>query len=48
MLGRAAVGLEREQLWQRWRQLDENLDDYAARRAQETAVVVLEPRTIAE
>src|ERR671915_421082 len=48
VLGRAAVGLEREQLWQRWRGLDQNLDGYAARRPQETAVVVLEPRTVAE
>ena len=47
VLGRAAVGLEREQLWQRWRELDHNLDGYAARRARETAVVVLEPRTAA-
>ena len=47
VLGRAAVGQERERLWQRWRELDENLDGYAARRAQETAVVVLEPRTVA-
>jgi hypothetical protein len=41
--GRAAVGPERERLWQRWRNLDENLDGYAARRGRETAVVVLEP-----
>jgi deazaflavin-dependent oxidoreductase (nitroreductase family) len=44
VLGRAAVGGERERLWQRWRELDQNLDGYAARRPQETAVVVLEPR----
>ena len=42
--GRAAVGEERERLWQRWREIDENLDAYAARRPTETAVVVLEPR----
>jgi hypothetical protein len=42
--GRAAVGEERERLWQRWRELDENLDGYARRRPRETAVVVLEPR----
>ena len=47
VLGRAAVGQEREQLWQRWRELDHNLDGYAARRPQETAVVVLEPRAMA-
>jgi deazaflavin-dependent oxidoreductase (nitroreductase family) len=39
---RAAVGEERERLWQRWRELDRNLDRYAARRPRETAVVVLE------
>ena len=44
VLGRAAIGEERERMWQRWRELDENLDDYAARRPRETAVVVLEPR----
>jgi hypothetical protein len=44
VLGRAAAGDERERLWQRWRELDQNLDGYAARRPQETAVVVLEPR----
>jgi len=48
VLGRAAVGEERERLWQRWRELDEHLDDYAARRPHETAVVVLEPRTTAD
>lgn len=47
VLGRAAVGGERERLWQRWRELDRNLDGYAARRPQETAVVVLEPRAVA-
>lgn len=41
--GRAAAGEERERLWQGWRELDENLDGYAARRPHETAVVVLEP-----
>jgi deazaflavin-dependent oxidoreductase (nitroreductase family) len=43
--GRAAVGEERERLWQRWREIDKNLDGYARRRPSETAVVVLEPRT---
>jgi F420H(2)-dependent quinone reductase len=42
--GRAAVGEERERLWSRWRELDEDLDAFAARRPTETAVVVLEPR----
>ena len=44
VLGRAAVGEERTRLWQHWRELDKNLDSYAARRPHETAVVVLEPR----
>jgi hypothetical protein len=48
VLGRPAVGGERERLWQRWRELDKNLDSYAARRPHETAVVVLEPRAAAE
>jgi F420H(2)-dependent quinone reductase len=48
VLGRAATGEERERLWQRWRELDRNLDDYAARRPRETAVVVLEPRAAGE
>ena len=42
--GRAAQGEERERLWDRWRQIDENLDAYAARRSMETAVVILEPQ----
>jgi len=41
--GRAALSEERERLWQRWAELDANLDGYAARRPRETAVVVLEP-----
>jgi F420H(2)-dependent quinone reductase len=48
VLGRAAVSQKRERLWQRWRELDQNLDGYPARRAHETAVVVFEPRTVAE
>lgn len=42
--GRAAVGEERERLWQRWREIDKNLDGYATLRPTETAVVVLAPR----
>jgi deazaflavin-dependent oxidoreductase (nitroreductase family) len=42
--GRSAAGEERERLWQRWREIDGDLDGYAARRPNETAVVVLEPR----
>jgi hypothetical protein len=48
VLGRAAVGEEREQLWRRWSDLDQNLDGYAARRRRATTVVVLEPRVVAE
>jgi hypothetical protein len=42
--GRAARDDERERLWGRWREIDKNLDAYAARRSMQTAVVVLEPR----
>jgi deazaflavin-dependent oxidoreductase (nitroreductase family) len=41
--GRAAEGDERLRLWDRWRELDTNLDSFAARRPEETAVVILEP-----
>ena len=41
--GRVAHGEERGRLWSRWAEVDENLDAYAARRATETAVVILEP-----
>ena len=47
VLGRAAMGGERERLWQLWREHDKNLDGYAARRPQETAIVVLESRAMA-
>lgn len=40
----AAAGDERARLWDRWRQIDRNLDSYAALRPSETAVVVLEPQ----
>ena len=39
-----AEGPERERLWARWAEIDDNLEGYAARRPGETAVVVLEPR----
>jgi len=42
--GRAAHGDERERLWARWREIDRNLDAYAARRDRQTAVVIFEPR----
>lgn len=41
---RAAQGAERERLWEVWRRIDKGLDSCAARRAVETAVVILEPR----
>jgi deazaflavin-dependent oxidoreductase (nitroreductase family) len=44
VIGRAAEGEERSRLWARWREIDKNLDGYAALRSSETAVVVLEPR----
>lgn len=42
--GRAADRAERSRLWAGWAALDPKLDDYAARRSSETAVVILEPR----
>ena len=44
MRAHAATGDERLRLWARWREIDTNLDGYAALRPSETAVVVLEPR----
>jgi len=41
--GRAAQGEERSRLWSRWREIDPRLDDFAALRSGETAVVILEP-----
>lgn len=43
--GRAATGSGRERLWQRWRELDKHLDEWATRRPNETAVVILAPRS---
>ena len=42
---RAAEGGERSRLWARWRDIDRQLDAYAAMRSSETAVVILEPRS---
>jgi deazaflavin-dependent oxidoreductase (nitroreductase family) len=39
---RAAQGEERARLWDRWRELDKDLDGYASLRSAETAVVILE------
>ncbi len=44
IVGRSAEGDERNRLWDRWREIDKNLDQYAAMRSRETAVVVLEPQ----
>jgi deazaflavin-dependent oxidoreductase (nitroreductase family) len=41
---RAAHGEERDRLWDQWREIDEGLDGFAARRPGETAVVVLQPQ----
>jgi deazaflavin-dependent oxidoreductase (nitroreductase family) len=41
--GRAAHDEERSRLWDRWREIDANLDAYVALRSGETAVVILEP-----
>jgi hypothetical protein len=38
------VGEERARLWQRWAEVDPNLDAYAGGRSTKTPVVVLEPR----
>ena len=44
VVGRRAIGEERDRLWERWRQLDKGLDGFAARRPIETAIVVLDRR----
>jgi hypothetical protein len=41
---RAAEGSERERLWQRWADVNPQLDSFAGLRSTETPVVVLEPR----
>ena len=41
---RAAVGEERDRLWQRWAEVDDNLDGYAGLRSTQAPVVVFEPR----
>ena len=42
---RAAEGAERSRLWAKWRDIDKQLDAFAALRSSETAVVILEPRS---
>jgi hypothetical protein len=44
---RAATGDERARLWNRWREINARLDEYAAMRPAETAVIVLEPQRVA-
>lgn len=41
---RAADSEERSRLWAKWREIDNQLDAYAALRSTETAVVILDPR----
>ncbi len=41
---REATGAERDRLWDRWIAVDPDLSKFAAHRATETPVVVLEPR----
>ncbi len=40
----AAGGAERDRLWDRWRDMGDDVDGYSKRRSTETAVVVLSPR----
>ena len=42
---RPAIGQERERLWQRWAEVEPQLDGYAATRSIETPVIILEPRS---
>jgi deazaflavin-dependent oxidoreductase (nitroreductase family) len=44
MRAHAATGEERRRLWARWREIDKNLDGYAALRSTETTVVVFQPQ----
>ena len=41
---RLAAGEERDRLWQRWLDIEPEIDTFAGRRAVETPIVVLEPR----
>lgn len=43
---RATSGEERERLWQRWAEIDDGLDAYAASRTASTPVVVFEPHEV--
>jgi F420H(2)-dependent quinone reductase len=44
--GRAALGDERARLWARWREMGDDVDGYSKLRSTETAVAVLEPRSV--
>lgn len=44
MHARLAAGDERERLWQRWLEIEPEIDTYAGLRSVETPIVVLEPR----
>jgi F420H(2)-dependent quinone reductase len=44
VVARPATGAERDRIWERWRAVDKGLDRFAALRAVETPVVVLEPQ----
>jgi deazaflavin-dependent oxidoreductase (nitroreductase family) len=43
---RAATGAERSRLWAKWREVEPNLDAYAALRPSQTALVIFEPRDV--
>lgn len=45
VVAHAATGDERARLWELWGKMDPDLDEYAALRPTETAVVVLQPNT---
>ncbi len=45
MTAAAATGEERARLWERWRDLGDDVDEFSKLRSTETAVVVLSPST---
>ena len=44
VIGRAAVGEERDRLWAKWVAIDAGLEGFAALRPRPTSIVVLEPQ----
>lgn len=46
VIGREATGEERSRLWEKWNEMDSNLDAGAALRSRPTAIVVLERRPV--